>query len=820
MRGLTWQVGVWLLCLTLACSDGGDGGGAARPPARAQPGSPEAGGGGGAPGGDGGPGRPDAGPRDGGPVGTDGGAGGSDGGVDPQDGGSAPTGHTSRSLYVGVAPEGIAVGDFDGDGAADVALGLVGRGFSSQYVTHPGQVQVLRNDGRGGLSRAFERQALLPTRVVAGDVDGDGRLDLLTSVEHGLELLAGGAPGALLTPRASGATGGVPVALGIEDVVGDDRPDLWINAQEVDESGGGLFLFEQLPDGSFGRVEVRDAERQPVGREARAADTADFDGDGASDFVLLTRTQVQVLLRTAPDEVRRGAAVTLEASSLLARDFSGDGRADVLAATRGALVLLHGDGRGGLAGRSELVLPLPPGRLLAADLGGDALPDVVVLHPAQHAVTLLYGRPEGGLAVGQQLQVGERPADAALADLDHDGRLELLVTHPDANTVSIHTLPPPGHVEPASTVPACVLTLRDGAACAPGLGVLASAQLGASHREVAVADLDGDGRLDLALPQPGAGVRLALNQGGGAFRTAESAASVAVLSLAPGDFDGDGRVDLGAAYRRLDVAIPGEGAGAGILWNEGGAQLRPMTDFLGTTPPAFDVEEVAAADLDGDGRLDLVYTLLGVHAPASARLLQRPDGTFREEPLPDHCQEPDDTGAPVRDALLVDFDRDGLPDIAAATLGLNLDYSAPDGTLRPGQCFALPGQGPLRAGDVDGDGRVDVVTSGDGRLHLLRGDAGGTLRAPSTCDVGADAELSPLDVDGDGRLDLVGLERAAPAIVVRRAAGGGTVGAARRLAREARPVWVGTADFLGAGRPQLAVLLEGGRLLLLETGCP
>ena len=130
-----------------------------------------------------------------------------------------------------------------------------------------------------------------------------------------------------------------------------------------------------------------------------------------------------------------------------------------------------------------------------------------------------------------------------------------------------------------------------------------------------VADLDGDGQLDVAVPQddPSGAIALLLNTGGGAF-AAPSMVTTGPYSygVAVADLDGDGRSDLaGAVNDSVDVllAAPSGGftAAAGLP-----AGLVPFSLIVG--------------DLDGDGRLDLVVG----HRLGNAVdvLLGRGGGTF------------------------------------------------------------------------------------------------------------------------------------------------------------------------------------------------
>ena len=137
---------------------------------------------------------------------------------------------------------------------------------------------------------------------------------------------------------------------------------------------------------------------------------------------------------------------------------------------------------------------------------------------------------------------------------------------------------------------------------------------------VAVADLDGDGHLDLAAANRGSnGVDVLLGRGNGEFGAPTTYASGRdPFTVAVADVDGDGKPDLVAPNRLSnDVTV--------LLGRGDGTFGAPAAFAAGHGP-----EDVAVADLDGDGKLDLAVA--DIYGNSVSVLLGRGDGTFGARP--------------------------------------------------------------------------------------------------------------------------------------------------------------------------------------------
>ena len=213
------------------------------------------------------------------------------------------------------------VGDFNGDGKADLAV-------SNDYTS----IAILLGTGDGGFSAATSYPTGAgPYTLAVGDFNNDGKADIAVAnnVGGGVTILLGNGTGGFTTATGSPFVSGVyPISLAVGDFNGDGMADLAISGDIRNAS-----LTILLGNGTGGFTE---APGNPILLEAYLGNivVADFNGDGKADLAVASQGSVHVLLGDGSGGFTQGLGSPLSVPNggwqLLVADFNGDGRADLV----------------------------------------------------------------------------------------------------------------------------------------------------------------------------------------------------------------------------------------------------------------------------------------------------------------------------------------------------------------------------------------------------------------------------------------------------------------------------------------------------------
>ena len=509
----------------------------------------------------------------------------------------------------------IAVGDFNGDGKPDLAVGFAGtNGGASQVV-------ILTNNGSGGFQSGAVLTALVSggiASVTAADFNGDGKLDLAAVSAYGtsVTIFQGNGNGTFNSVSSSPTVGRGPQWVAAGDLNGDGKMDL-VTANYLD---GTVSVLLGNGDETFAN-----AVSYPVGTQPFDLALADLNGDGKLDVSVVNSADnnVQVLLGGGDGTLRAGTyRVSAKGSSQIASgDFNGDGIPDLAVFNLDDTVtVLLGDGRGGFQRSSTFSgcgqpTNQTPGQIVEADFDGDGKTDLAIAcnAPSASEVDLFRGNGDGSFQHLALIPIGNPYGVVTIlaSDWNGDGIAELIyVLDDDEFSCSV----------PAG---ACQGILHTG----ENVGLKAG-------------DFNGDGKVDFLVVQENNGEQaVALGDGTGNFQFSflqESANSALV-----GDFNGDGLSDIEF------YSFP-NGLQAQAFLSNGDGSFRNGFELSSNRLGVLQ----AVADFNGDGILDLLSV-----GPFGI-FFGKDDGTFADSGIPS-------IPFGVRSAAAIaDFDGNGSPDVA------------------------------------------------------------------------------------------------------------------------------------------------------------
>jgi uncharacterized protein (TIGR03437 family) len=586
---------------------------------------------------------------------------------------------------------------------------------------------------------------------VLADLNGDGILDIVVPAAmsgdgdnfvSGFEAFLGTGGASYQAPvfyqaSLTGDSAWYSGAVAVADVNGDGKLDVALTSYSG-QGMGRISVFPGNGDGTFRASQLAislPAGDFPPGPIA----VADFNGDGIEDIAYCYNSGPVGFVAVALGEGNGNYAAPQSypgAGPLTVGDVDGDGNLDIVVE---GTSILYGDGKGNFPRRRDMI-GVATGSAILTDFNGDGLTDIVIGTGnasvlAGGFVAVYPGESNGAfVAAPETLVAGLAPVDSAAiaaGDLNGDGIPDIaLAFGPKA--------------QPAQNTLAILKGNGDGSLTTGYMAMLANMPV-----QVSIADLNGDGKPDVAVLEqgPNGAVEVFLGQGNGTFGgPIATAIPAGGASLAVGDFNGDGKLDLAVITANSLEILPGNGDGTF------GA---PIVTVLNFSPAS-----ITAGDFNGNGKPDVAIANPGTAGNMDGTLvvlLGNGDGTFAAMP-----------GIPMSYGVNIgpffvtsdDLNRDGNLDLVALTAapgaysgGAAVLLGNGDGTFQTPVIYPVPiafGTASVAAADLNGDKIPDLILPGGYLLGL--GD--GTFQPFAAAPIGPQAIA---DFNGDGKVDFASL---------------------------------------------------------------
>ncbi|OCX52311.1 hypothetical protein BEL04_12610 [Mucilaginibacter sp. PPCGB 2223] len=757
----------------------------------------------------------------------------------------------------GVVPQPICMSDLDGDGKLDVAV------LNTNYTSN--SISLFRNTSTRNVpfsTSSFATRVDIatnnnPSLLMVQDIDGDGRPDLIAAAGGTVSIYHNNATAGVINASSFAPKVDFTILTSsfsdvhIADIDGDGKPDILV----TDNAGTTLsILLNKTTTGSINSNSFAAKVDIPIACYRFAV--ADLDNDGKLDIAGINTPQntVSVLhnIMTVTGSVSAASfgtkvdfATSKSPSSIIAADVTGDGKLDLIVGyyLNNAICILQNSTNGGVINSSsfgaevDFTTGKSPNFITVNDIDGDGQVDIVVSNFTDNTISLFHNVYTGGAITSSSfspkvdLATGLGPSGTVTGDIDGDGRPEIAVcsgasfslyrNNPTNPPVISAVSPWSGPV--GSTVTITGLNFNKDAVgnnivyfgatratviSATNTQLAVTVPPGSTYQPISV--LNSETRrtgfsikpFNVTYPNNSVIKTIDFATPGNAYTTTASQTGIELA-----DIDGDGKPDMITA----DLSTKN----IGVWLNTGSVNQQLTGQFAGVV--FFDggdaIDMFKIADLDGDGKPDIatinsktqiLSILHNISTPGHVAFDKRIDFTVYANLL-------------YTEIALADINMDGKPDVILS--GGNAGYiSVHRNTSTSGAIsFAQPvilnnylsSTAGTQIGDIDGDGKPDIVTYGAAVFRNTSTNTSISFDAPvSLTNLSWSVKLA--DLDGDGKLDIILPSNGNTGVgILRNTAVPGAISAASFAAlvtldaHSDRPTDVYIADMDGDGKPDI-----------------